>query len=645
MYIITILPIARAINKSVLTYFSKEDIAPGGIVTVPVRSKNISGIVLTSENASSLKADLKILSYPLKKIHVESRESIFGESFMQTIKESANYFAATAGAVLANTVPKIFFEERFEKKELKLKLKNEKRFEEKAIQNDDSERIDIYKGIVRESFAKKESVFIACPTEESAKKTLESLKKGIEEYSILMSASLSKNKFKDAVKTINSSEHPMLIVGGLSYLPIFREDTSVIIVEEESSRFWKTQSRPFVDGRFFLKTFAKISKTKIIYSDSLLRVETLYRLREGEISEYARVMARGHKSIQTLLVDMRNKEKSEKTPVEKNTISKEEALSKKDTEFKIISNELKEMISYADKHNKSIFLLGVRRGLAPQTVCEDCKETVLCKNCLAPVVLHKRSSGNLFICHHCGKSRGAEETCQKCGSWRLLPLGIGVERIVEEISKISEREIIRIDSDTSKTTEAAKKNIEKFLEKKCILIGTELALNHLPEKTADYCAVVSFDSLFSLPDFRMEEKIMHLILKAKTVARENFLVQSRNTESSIVEYALSSDLANFAKYEISSREKFNYPPFKTLIKITVSGKKETVADETVKIADLLEKYSPTIFPAFIKTIKGNTVAHILLKLDPKDWPDETLREILLSLPPSVAVKVDPESLL
>ncbi len=112
-----------------------------------------------------------------------------------------------------------------------------------------------------------------------------------------------------------------------------------------------------------------------------------------------------------------------------------------------------------------------------------------------------------------------------------------------------------------------------------------------------------------------------------------------------MELAIAGDLVNFAKNELEARKRFYYPPFVTLIKITISGDKDKVRDETEEIATKLEEYSPTIFPAFIKTIKGKVMTHLLLKLPPHKWPDKDLREILISLSLSVAIRVDPESLL
>ena len=51
MYIATVIPLAKGIQKEHLSYFTAEKIEPGMIVTVPVRKKFIDAIVIDIEPA------------------------------------------------------------------------------------------------------------------------------------------------------------------------------------------------------------------------------------------------------------------------------------------------------------------------------------------------------------------------------------------------------------------------------------------------------------------------------------------------------------------------------------------------------------------------------------------------------------------
>ena len=82
--------------------------------------------------------------------------------------------------------------------------------------------------------------------------------------------------------------------------------------------------------------------------------------------------------------------------------------------------------------NGRIFLYAARKGMASITICGDCGNNVVCLECGSSVVLHTKETGNFFLCHRCGERRSAEEVCKVCGSWKLMPLGIGIEKVKGE---------------------------------------------------------------------------------------------------------------------------------------------------------------------------------------------------------------------
>ncbi|MDQ2933357.1 MAG: hypothetical protein M3Q80_03165, partial [bacterium] len=294
------------------------------------------------------------------------------------------------------------------------------------------------------------------------------------------------------------------------------------------------------------------------------------------------------------------------------------------------------------------FILTIRRGTSPITVCSDCEMIVSCNNCSAPVVLHtsKESGKNFFMCHGCGERRTANETCKKCGGWRLTPLGIGIDKVYEEIqSKFPDVEVFKIDADTTKTDSQIAAVIEKFKSKPgSILLGTEMALVHLTEKI-EHIAVASLDSLFALPDFRIQEKIMYTLIRLRSMANRSLLVQTRKAEEKVFEYGLKGNLSDFYRSTLEERRQFSYPPFSTLIKITIEGKKEAIAAAMADVQKLLEHREIDVFPAFTAAVRGNSIIHGLLRIPEGGWPNSELGTILKNLPPNVKVKIDPESLL
>jgi primosomal protein N' len=60
------------------------------------------------------------------------------------------------------------------------------------------------------------------------------------------------------------------------------------------------------------------------------------------------------------------------------------------------------------------------------------------------------------------------------------------------------------------------KTLEKFRAKPgSILLGTEMMLQYIHEKVEN-SVIISLDSLFSLPDFRIQEKILSMLITLRS---------------------------------------------------------------------------------------------------------------------------------
>ncbi|HEY4512242.1 MAG TPA: hypothetical protein VJH63_01120 [Candidatus Paceibacterota bacterium] len=630
MKLLSILPIARGVRKEILTYFSSDNISLGTIVSIPIRKKTIPGIIVESKDALEAKAEIKEMPFAIKKIIRHKDSAALPDWLMKAAKNIAKDNATSAGAVIAALVPKIALENPgifFQKK-----LKNETHasgFEILAIQSPATDRFDTYRSIIRESFAKKMSIAVICPTEDSVADISALISKGIEKYMLAFVNVKSKRYISKWRAQAFDASHPMLLVGTSNMLSLLPQSVGTIIIEEESSQFYKQRRQPFLDARSSAREIARSRNFRLIIGDSLLTVEALTEIKNGSIIEYSRIGKRNPHKIQTLLVDMKIQKKD----------------GKNEKEFVVLSPDLKEMISYAKYAKKKLFIYSVRRGISPQTICQDCGTSVKCDYCEAPAVLHTRNNNKIFICHHCGVKRDANETCRVCGGWNLKPFGIGIERIEEEIKLLGDFALTRIDSDVCKSLKDVKTKIKEFFLRSDILLGTDLALRYLPAESVNFVAIVSLDTLFSLPDFRTNERVMHTILDVKSKATENILLQARDLKQQVIEQSLSGDLEGFVKDELEARKKFGYPPFSKIVKLTVTGQRETVKTDARIVAEKLNVWKPLVFPAFIKSVRGQTSLHIMLKLPHEKWPDKKLSDILFSLPQSVKIDTSPQSLL
>lgn len=635
MNIIEVIPISRGIGTDTLSYFTSLELPLGALVDVPLRSKKIHGIVISSRKAEDMKGEIKSAGYALKKIDKIKSSEFFSKAFMEMVQEAADYYATSVGAIIDVLVPeyilknigKLKAEPKKDAEQIELKTVREKY----VVQGDDEERYSTWKSLIRQEFAKKRSLFFLMPTIEDTERAFQLLEKGIEGYAFMLHGSLTPKTIIEKWNSILKEEHPIVIVATGGFLSFPRTDIETIIVERESSKAYKTPRRPFLDVRHIAETLADRRGIKIFYADNFLRVETLWREHEGELVQASPFKFRSLSTAGDTLVDM----KAYKTP---------------NASFKILSDDVEKLINHTKNESEQMVILATRRGVAPTTVCGDCQNIVTCNNCSSPVVLHsskqKDSEKSYFLCHRCGERRSTEEYCKICGSWKLGVVGIGIDLVVQKIKdKFPDISVFKIDSDTAKEEKDLGLIVQKFRAKPgSILIGTEMMLQYLHEKVEN-SAIISLDSLFALPDFRIQEKILYMLIRIRTLTTKQFIVQTRKSDEKVFEYGLKGNMSDFYRGAIAEREKFKYPPFTTLIKITLEGKKEKIIKEMEEVQNILDPYEVEVFPAFTHTVRGNFVLHGLLRLPREKWPDSDILGKLRSLSPAVIVKVDPETLL
>lgn len=643
MYIITVFPITKGAFKERLSYWSTSHVSPGSVIKVPFRSGHMLALVESISDAAAAKTDIKSAAFITRKLEETAQYQIVHPECVRAAERTALFYAAPLGTVLKSLIPEVILSEGITTDSLKpvsplsspatpdneQEEGTEVQPEVVTYQSNNDGRYGTYKCIVREEFARKKSVLLIVPTTTHADMIRDLLKKGIDEYVIVLHSGLSKKVQKESWEKVVESDHPLVIVTTPMFMSVPRHDISTIILDRESSRVYINSHPPYIDFRVHIEYYADEIGARLILADTLLRVETLYRRDKGDIHDLFPPSFRMEHMPEAIIVDMADPQRKEKEG------------------FKVLSEELISMISYAEKKKERIFVFAARRGLSPQSVCGDCGTTVLCDVCTAPVVLHnsKVEGNRYFLCHHCGHKRSALESCRNCNSWKLVTLGIGIDKIAEEIEKqFPHLKLFKIDKDSVKTDKQAKEVIKQFESTPgAVLIGTETALTFLPP--TQHVAIASMDSLFSLPDFRVNERIAHIMIRLLNKTTNYFLVQTRNAQAPILTQITSGTFADFYRDELAVRQSINYPPYSVHIKITIESDRETAADEMERLQHILAPWNPMIFPAFIPTVRGKAVLHMLLSVPPEQWPDHRLRNTLVALPREFMVKVNPESLL
>lgn len=629
MKIVTVVPLKKSVWRDNLSYFTAQDAPLGSLATVPVRGQQILALIIDSREVSDLKGELKTVDWQMRKVTKIKKINYFDSRFMLAAKKTADYFATLTGLVIKATIPQAILDELPEVKTLNSSPTEKILAEINATQEPDEERLARYKSLIREAFAKKQSVYLCLPTNIDINRVIESLKKGIESYVFVAHGALSKKEIVTFWKKALTTKHPILIVGTPLFLSIPREDINTVIIERENSPAYKMIARPFIDWRYFIEELVKQREIRLILGDSALRSETIYRLGKGEITPLGSIKYRFTGNATSQIIPLSN---------DKNKANLLEATNER----------LRERIENALDNNEKIFIYSGRRGLTPLTLCRDCGTIMSCDVCHLPLTIHQnpRLKERIFICHKCGQIVEIEDECKNCKGQRLALVGFGVEKIAEELSQsFPKTTILKLDNDNIKTSKKAEELIRQFDKTpNSILIGTEMALHYI-DKPIDNIIAVGLDALLAIPDWRASEKLFSILLRLKQLTRKHFIIQTHQPEEKIFNYVTNGNLIDFYRDEIADRQDMGYPPFKVLIKISLAGSLPEIRKEMTRLETMLTDWHPLVYPDISKNTKGLPVLNILLRLPASIWPDPKLLKILKSLPPSFIINVDPESVL
>jgi len=250
------------------------------MVSVPIRNKLTPAIVEFTEDVKDVKAKLRQSPFIIKKIEEVKKTQIFSTEFMSAVLETADYTAGTAGAIINTLVPKAILNDpkkvqgKVNKSDPKKSIKKEVTYERLVLQTDKDERYSTYRSLIREAFARKQSVFICMPTLHDVEQFVSKSEKGIGTYMFGLHSGLTKKQTLERWNKITKESHPVAIVGTGSFLSIPRPDIKTIILERESSSVYKSQVRPYVDIRVFADLLARHIGARIVFADSFLRINS-----------------------------------------------------------------------------------------------------------------------------------------------------------------------------------------------------------------------------------------------------------------------------------------------------------------------------------------------------------------------------------
>jgi primosomal protein N' (replication factor Y) len=188
------------------------------------------------------------------------------------------------------------------------------------------------------------------------------------------------------------------------------------------------------------------------------------------------------------------------------------------------------------------------------------------------------------LCHYCGYAEKVPSKCPKCDNEHIYFLGLGSERVEEELHQtFPTARIARLDRDTVTGKRQYETILHDFREGNYdILVGTQMIAKGHDIPNVTLVGVVSADIGLGMPDFRAAERTFQLLTQVAGRAGRGsvpgiVLVQTINPDHYAVRLAAQQDYAAFYAKELNFRRMMLYPPFSAMANVLVRSEKQEMA--------------------------------------------------------------------
>lgn len=407
-----------------------------------------------------------------------------------------------------------------------------------------------------------------------------------------------------------------IVIGARSAIFAPLNNIGMIIIDEEHSDSYKQDdSNPRYNAKDIALLRGKYHNCPVIMGSATPSLEVFARAKKGVFK----------------LLELPNRINGKSLP-HINIVDMNEMISKTKGHF---SPVLLEAISARLLKNEQIILLLNRRGYSSFVTCKNCGYTFKCPNCDITLTYHK--SSRTLRCHYCGYGTKVYDTCPECHEKSINDLGVGTEKVEEELNKLfPESRILRMDFDTTSRKGMHEKMIKDFKNHEYdILLGTQIVSKGLDFDNVTLVGVINADTSLNIPDFRSSETTFSLLAQVAGRAGRSdkegeVIIQTFNPEHYAIQYTKKHDYLGFYNREMSIRRELKYPPYYYICYVKISGKdNKYIYEDSLKITKLFHNKLINMIilgPSPCTIFKLNNIYRYGIILKYKK--DEDLREVL-----------------
>lgn len=494
-----------------------------------------------------------------------------------------------------------------------------------------SGKTEVYMQIIEGVLKKKKTAIILVPEISLTPQMVEQFSNRFGNQIAALHSALSEGEKYDEWRRIARGE-ANIVIGARSAIFAPLKNIGVIIMDEEHSDSYKQGDKnPRYHARDIAIWRGKYHSCPVLLGSATPSLESMARAEKG-VYELLMLKDRVNgKSLPSVdIIDMNQEIKNGSSHITKRLLF--------------------EISSCIARGEQAILFLN-RRGFSTFVTCKNCSETIKCPNCDITLTYHK--SSKMLRCHYCGYATPLPKTCPNCSEEALSDLGVGTEKIEEELQHLlPNARVLRMDVDTTSRKGAHKKMIDAFRNHEYdILLGTQIVAKGLDFSDVTLVGVINADTSLNIPDFRSSENTYSLLSQVagrsgRSEKSGKVYIQTFNPSHYAISFVKHHDYLGFYKEEMNIRRKLGYPPFYFLCYLKISGRDANyLFQEALKIKRSLERnleHTTILGPTSLAVFKVNNIYRygIILKYKREDLLYDILGKIQNHYKNNHKLKVD-----
>ena len=456
-----------------------------------------------------------------------------------------------------------------------------------------------------------------------------------------------------------------VVVGPRSTLFSPLPDLGLIVIDEEHEWTYKQQDAPpHYHTREVALKMAVLTEAVVVMGSATPDVETYFKAKRGEYTllelpyrivptiEHPPPLSPSPVANGVVRETAEGQSRGDLAHVEVCDMREELKVGNRSIFSRALTNALSRCV---DRGEQAVLFIN-RRGSATVVQCRDCGYALHCSRCSVTLTYH--ATDTRLVCHQCNRRSRLPRGCPQCRSPRIRHLGVGTQRVVEEMGKLlPNATTLRWDRDTAHAPGAHESILGRFLQGEAqVLIGTQMVAKGLHMPNVTLVGVVLADIGLNLPDFRASERAFQLLCQVagragRGISPGAVIIQTYNPTNYAVEAAAKQDYHLLYSKEVEFRRQHGNPPFNRLVHMMyIHTNAATCQREAERMGRVLRHraYSQGLTdievigpaPAFPERVRGRYRWHTILR-------GQNLHSFLDGMPISQGwtVDVDPVTVL